>query len=74
MRSTGFIGDVNLKFYSVSEGVASVTIKINNKYNMKIVQVYAATCSHWDEEIESFYYDVHLASKRSITLFIIITG
>lgn len=26
--------------------IGSVTIKMNNKYNLKIVQVYAPTCNH----------------------------
>ena len=63
-----------IEFYSVSERVASVTIKLNNRYNLKIIQVYAPTCSHSDEEIESFYEDVHLASERIKTNFTIIMG
>ena len=63
-----------VEFYSVSERVASVTIKLNTRYNLKIIQVYAPTCSHSDEEIESFYEDVHLASERTKSHFTIIMG
>ncbi|XP_069970249.1 craniofacial development protein 2-like [Penaeus vannamei] len=63
-----------VEFYSVSEGVASVTMKPNNRYNLKIIQVNAQTCSYNDEEIGRFYEDVHLASERVKTHFTITIG
>ncbi|XP_069980153.1 craniofacial development protein 2-like [Penaeus vannamei] len=68
------LGKNIVEFYGVSERVASVTIKLNNRYSLQIVQVYTPTCSHSDEEIVSFYEDVHLASKRVKPYFTIIMG
>ena len=63
-----------VEFYSVSERVASVTLKLNDRYNLKIVQVYAPTCSHPDEEVESFYEDVQVATDRAKAHFTVIMG
>ncbi|XP_069984611.1 uncharacterized protein [Penaeus vannamei] len=63
-----------VEFCNVSERVASITIKLNNRYYLKIVQVYVPPCSHSDEDTESFYEDVYLASERIKTQFTIIMG
>ena len=41
-------------FYSVSERVADLIIKLNNRYKMKIIQVYTPT-SAYDDKVEKFY-------------------
>lgn len=56
-----------MEFYSISERAVAVTIKLNNRYNLKIVQVYAPTLSHSDKAREGFY-DVHLAHLWGILM------
>lgn len=63
-----------IEFHSVSERVASVILKLNEKYSVKNVQVYAPTSSHSDEEVESFYEDVHTAIDRNQTHFLVVMG
>ena len=46
-----------------NERVAKLTVSINKKYNVNIIQVYAPTSSHEDEEIEEFYESIELALK-----------
>lgn len=43
--------------------VASVTVKLNIRYNVNTIQVYLSACNHSDEEIKSLY-GVHLASDN----------
>ena len=62
------------EFHGVSERVASVTLKLNERYNLKIIQVYAPTCSHSDEEVENFYEDVQKAIDRKRAHFMVIMG
>ena len=40
---------------SGSSRVAELTIRITDRYQLKIVQVYAPTTSHSDEETDNFY-------------------
>ena len=44
-----------VEFRGDSSRVASLTIKINTKYYLQVVQVYAPTSTHEDEEVEEFY-------------------
>ena len=44
-----------VKYESASSRVASLTIKINKKYQMQVIQVYAPTSSHDDKEVEEMY-------------------
>ena len=62
------------EFHGVSERVASVTLKLNERYKLKIIQVYAPTCSHSDEEVENFYEDVQKAIDRKRAHFMVIMG
>ena len=55
----GFIINRKLKhniinFDSLSGRVASLTIKLSRRYTLQIIQVYAPTSSHSDEEVEEF--------------------
>ena len=59
----GFLVNKNIKdrvveFTGDSSRVASITIKINVKYYIQVVQVYAPTLTHEDEEVEKFYEEV----------------
>ncbi|XP_069980052.1 uncharacterized protein [Penaeus vannamei] len=51
-------------FYSVSERVTSITIKLNNRYNLKIVKVYAPTCGH-SATTEWSDAELHLRRERN---------
>ena len=46
---------------SISGRVIYVCLKINNKYSVKVIQAYAPTSTHDDEEVEQFYEDVEKA-------------
>ena len=48
------IKDRVVEFRGDSSRVASHTIKINTKYYLQVVQVYAPTSTHEDEEVEEF--------------------
>ena len=52
------------EFYSLSERVAGLILRVNKKYRINIVQVYAPTASYEDEVVESFYDDVDEALKK----------
>ena len=49
------IKDRVVEFRGDSSRVASLTIKINTKYYLQVVQDYAPTSTHEDEEVEEFY-------------------
>ena len=56
----GFLINRKLKhniihFDSLSDRVTSLTIKLSRRYTLQIIQVYAPTSSHSDEEVEEFY-------------------
>ena len=40
-------------FYSVSERVTGLITKSNNRYKMKIIQIYAPTSAYDDEDLEA---------------------
>ncbi|XP_030747668.1 craniofacial development protein 2-like [Sitophilus oryzae] len=46
--------------------------KINTRYNLKVVQVYAPTTEHTDEEIETFYDDLCTAISNNHTHFTVV--
>ena len=50
-------------FYAISDRVLVVRLK-GKPFDTCIIQVYAPTCDHNDEEIESFYNDVQKAMKQ----------
>ena len=53
------IKDRVVEYRGDSSRVASLTIKINAKYHLQIVQVYAPTSTHEDEEVEEFFIFTH---------------
>lgn len=50
---------------SISDRVIYVSLKINNRYSVKLIQVYAPTSTHDDEEVERFYEDVEKALNEN---------
>ena len=61
-------------FYSLNERVAGLIIKLNNRYRLKIIQVYAPTSAYDDEHVEKFYEDVEEAMKKHKTQYTFIVG
>ena len=63
------IKDRVVEFTGDSSRVASLTIKINTKYYLQVVQVYAPTSTHEDEKVEEFYEGVSkiMNENKSIT-------
>lgn len=60
------------EFFTISERVAAVVIKLNKRYRLKIVQAYAPTTSYDDEAVDSFYEDVEPSMKKATTQFTIV--
>lgn len=46
------------KFKAISDRVLFIIIQINQKTSIKVIQAYAPTSTHEDEEVESFYEDI----------------
>lgn len=42
------------EFFTISERVAAVVIKLNKRYRLKIVQAYVPTTTCDDEAVDSF--------------------
>lgn len=49
-------------------------MKLNTKHSIKIIQVYAPTTAHSDEEVETFYEDLYSAIGQSPTKYNVIIG
>ena len=63
-----------VEFFSLNERIASVTIKLSKRYNLKVVQVHAPTCSYSDDDVESFYEDIQAIVDRNKAHFTVIMG
>ena len=50
-------------FYSLSEQVADLTIKLNNDYKMETTQAYTPTSAYDDEDVDRFYVDLGAAME-----------
>ena len=59
---------------SISDRVIYVCLKINSKYSIKVIQAYAPTSTHDDEEVETFYEDVEKAMVENRTHYQFIVG
>ncbi|XP_072016969.1 uncharacterized protein [Amphiura filiformis] len=49
----------------INERLAQVTLKLNKKYSIKIIQVYAPTTAHEDEEVDKLYEEIAELLKTS---------
>ena len=59
-------------YYAISDRVLLIRLK-GKPFDTCIIQVYAPTCDHSDEEVESFYNDVQKAMqhcKRHDVIFV----
>lgn len=63
-----------IQISSVSPRVCYVILKLNQRYNIKIIQAYAPTSQHPDEDIESFYDDVNQAMSTFPAYFTVLVG
>ena len=75
----GFLINKNIKdkvheLYGISDRVASLTLKLSNKFDLKIIQVYAPTSTSSDEELETFYEEVTQALDHQKAQQTIIMG
>ena len=71
----GFLINKNIKdrlvvFRGDRSRVASLIIKINAKYYLQVVQVYAPTSTHEDEEVEEFYKEVSKLMGENKSLYL----
>ncbi|PIK56232.1 hypothetical protein BSL78_06870 [Apostichopus japonicus] len=62
------------EFKGVNERLAQLTIKINKRYSLKIIQVYAPTSSYDDEEVEKLYEEINELLQNNKTHFTIMMG
>ena len=58
---------------SISDRVIYVCLKINSKYSVKVIQVYAPTSTH-DDKVEIFYEDVAKAMDDNRSHYQYIVG
>ncbi|XP_030747799.1 craniofacial development protein 2-like [Sitophilus oryzae] len=63
---------VSLK--KISNRVVYLVLRLSTRYEIKIIQVYAPTTDHPDEEVDIFYDDVDFALKDERTHFTILRG
>ena len=59
---------------SVSTRVAYLILRISKRYSLKVIQVYAPTSTHPDEEVEAMYEDISRAIHASKTHFSVVMG
>ena len=59
---------------SVSSRVVYLILRISKRYSLKVIQVYAPTSSHPDDEVETMYEDVSRAIHTSKTHFTVVMG
>ena len=63
-----------IQIKNVSTRVAFLTVKLSERYFLKVVQVYAPTSDHADREVEDFYDDITLALNDTKTHYNILIG
>ncbi|CAG4945202.1 unnamed protein product [Parnassius apollo] len=59
---------------SVSTRVAYLILRITKRYSLKVIQVYAPTSAHSDEEVEEMYEDISKAIHSSKTHYTVLMG
>ena len=79
LNGTGFSIHKKLKnniknFDGISDRVTSVTIKLSNKYYLKVVQVYNPTSTSTQEALHEFYNSINEAIEKSKTHYLIVMG
>lgn len=62
------------KIHSISNRVMYLIYRLNTRYSLKIVQVYAPTSAHSDAEVEIFYDDINTAIQQEPTHYSMLIG
>ena len=75
----GFLVNKNIKdrvieYEGESSRVTSLTLKVNSKYQLQVIQVYAPTSSHNDEEVEELYEEIGKSMKKNKSQYKIVMG
>ena len=63
-----------MNFKGQSDRVAELTIRINQWYQLKCIQVYMPTSSHPNEEVEQVYEDIDNSLSNSTAHYNIVMG
>ena len=69
-------GDVSMRgqFEGLSDRAASITVNINSRYSLQVIQMYAPTNSHEDWEVEERYEEISQAMDRNQNHYQVIIG
>ncbi|XP_065064756.1 craniofacial development protein 2-like [Rhopilema esculentum] len=75
----GFLVNKNIKdrvieYKGESSRVTSLTLKVNSKYQLQVIQVYAPTSSHNDEEVEELYEEIGKSMEKNKSQYKIVMG
>jgi exonuclease III len=63
-----------VKIESVSSRVAYLILRITKRYSLKVIQVYAPTSAHSDDEVEAMYEDISRVMHTSKTHYTVVMG
>ncbi|KAI8420615.1 hypothetical protein MSG28_007859 [Choristoneura fumiferana] len=63
-----------VKVDSVSSRVAYLILRITDRYSLKVIQMYAPTSTHPDDEVEAMYEEISQAIHSSETYFTVVMG
>uniref|UniRef100_A0A3P9KP93 Endonuclease/exonuclease/phosphatase domain-containing protein n=1 Tax=Oryzias latipes TaxID=8090 RepID=A0A3P9KP93_ORYLA len=75
----GFLVNKNIKdrvieYEGEGSRVTSLTLKVNSKYQLQVIQVYAPTSSHSDEEVEELYEEIGKSMEKNKSQYKIVMG
>eukprot|EP00795_Rhopilema_esculentum_P008762 gene8762-biopygen9749 len=59
------IEDRVIEYEGESSRVTSLTLKVDSKYQLQVIQVYAPTSSHNDEEVEELYEEIGKSLEKN---------
>ena len=63
-----------MEFKGASERTAMLIVKLNSKYSVKIIQVYAPTSAYSDEVVEGMYEEINELMDKVTTQYTIVMG
>lgn len=63
-----------MKIENVSTRVAYLLFRINKRYSLKVIHVFASTSAYFDDEVETMYKDISRAVHSSGTHFAVVIG
>lgn len=62
------------KTHAISERVIYIIVKLNQRYTLQVIQIYALTSAADDKEIEQLYKNVSAARRAKKTKFTVVMG